>query len=119
MANTPLPLAMFYLSVLSRNPSVLMNASLPPRETVLDPQIRDVARILDAIVHFLPTARGLIYYLHYLWKSTIIIVRITVAGNTKEHFHEAFGQTSAGFIQSLCTTMHSITTSEDPERFIC
>ncbi|KAJ2917363.1 hypothetical protein MD484_g3054, partial [Candolleomyces efflorescens] len=112
MAGPSLPLAMFQLFSISPDPTVMTKVSLPPRETELDPQIRKVAKILDAIVHFLPTTKGPVFALSLEVNETN--VRMTVAGDTQEHFRKAFNQTPAQFIQSIWTGMHSIATSQGP-----
>ena len=80
---------------------------------MLDPRIRNVAKILDAVVHFLPTTKGLVFAISLEVNDS---VRIAVAGNNEEHFREVSGQTPSDVIQSIWTTMQSIAASEKPER---
>lgn len=111
MANLQLPMAMLSLFALCRNPTVLPEALVPPRETKLeDPQIRRMSKVVDAIVYFLPVAKGLVFALSMEVGER---VRIAVAGNDNDHFLPAFGDTPTQAIQFIWDALRSIGTSEE------
>lgn len=74
-----------------------------------DPAIRRIRRVLDAIVHFLPVDKTLVFALSVEIRDT---VRIAMSGNGDNYLDKAFNRTPAEVVQFIWAVLNLIATSD-------
>lgn len=105
-------MAIACVSSLSPDATVYPEASdwLPPRRANLeDPQIRDIHKLLDAIVYFLPTSKDDVFALSLEVGDE---VAVALSGNDGKHFEQMFGRTPAETVLFIWDKLKCIAQSD-------